>query len=106
MTEKIIDKKQLEKLAPNRNECNIVLEDNIEPVRIHVHPTLEDEFKFWKFELEKIAGYEITGGKPTVSKVCAYILKNLRTKKSREEKRIVIEIRKVIGLKKVKITIV
>jgi hypothetical protein len=93
--EKTIEKTDLHKL---------VIDDSIEPVRIHVHPSLEDEFKFWREEFEKIAGYEIAGGKPIISKICAHLLKQLRTKKSREEKRIIIEIHKIVGLKKSKIT--
>jgi aspartate-semialdehyde dehydrogenase len=87
-----------------KNDLNrLLVDDETPPVRINVHPTLEDEFKYWREKFEDLAGYKIEGGKPVISKICAHILKELRTKSAREEKKIIIEVRKVIGLKRVKI---
>lgn len=103
MKDEYISKEEIKKLAPPKNRPKFIIEDNAEPVRIHVHPDLEGELKFWKVELERISGYVLDGGKPTVSKVLAYMLKEFRTKNAREEKRIVIEIHKMIGVKRAKI---
>lgn len=69
--------------------------NDIRPVRVNIHPDLEEELKFWKDILEVKAGHKLEGGRPTVSKLCAEILKTLRIKETRDRKHIIIELKKI-----------
>lgn len=75
---------------------NSIKEEDI--IRVNIHKNLLKEFQLRKEEYEKKVGYKINGGTPVISLICAEILK-----KDRENKkdRIVIEIRKMKGLKRV-----
>jgi hypothetical protein len=73
-------------------------------VRIHIHKDLELELQYWKDLFEKKAGYDVSGGRPIVSKFLAEILKQIRTKEGREKKHIVIELRKIPRTGKCKVS--
>jgi len=75
---------------------NKITEDAI--IRINVHKSLLEEFRLRKEIYEKQLGYKINGGTPIISQLCAKILEIERTDKN---KKIVIEVHKVKGLKRV-----
>jgi len=69
-----------------------------EIIRVNIHKSLLEEFKLRKDLYEKKLGYRINGGTPIISKVCAEVLKRDREKRT---DRIIIEIRKIKGLKRI-----
>lgn len=73
-------------------------------VRVHIHKDLESEFQYWREIFEKKAGYNMSGGKPVVSKYIAEILNKLRTRKERENIHIVVEFRKIPRTGKCKVS--
>lgn len=78
--------------------------DNInasEIIRINVHKSLAEEFRIRKEIYEKAINYKINGGTPVVSELCARILAKQRTMKIGDPEKIVIEIRKIKGQKKI-----
>lgn len=76
---------------------NNKIPDN-EIARIHIHKSLLDEFAIRKELYEKKIGYRINGGTPIISQICAKILEKERTN---NKDKIIIEVRKVKGLKRV-----
>lgn len=70
--------------------------------RVWVHESLEQELKIRKEEFEKQIGYPIAGGLPVISEVCAEILRQQRMGK---KDKIVLEVRKIKGIKKSEILI-
>jgi len=76
---------------------NNKIPDN-EIARIHIHKSLLDEFAIRKSLYEKKIGYRINGGTPIISQICAKILEKERTN---NKDKIIIEVRKVKGLKRV-----
>ena len=69
-----------------------------EIIRINVHKSLLEEFKTRKEEYEQKIGYKINGGTPIISQICAEILKHQR---NGNKDKIVVEVQKVKGLKRV-----
>ncbi len=72
-----------------------------ELARVWVDPSLVEEFKEWRTHLEEKTGNKLNGGAPTISKICAEILKRIRTK---NKKILKLEINKLKGLDKSEVT--
>jgi hypothetical protein len=68
-----------------------------ELARIWCDQSLVEEFKEWRTHLEEKTGNKLNGGSPTISKICAEILKRIRTK---NKKVLRLEITKIKGLDK------
>jgi hypothetical protein len=69
-----------------------------EIIRVNIHRSLLDEFRIRKENYEKKLGYRINGGTPIISQICAEILK--RDRENRKD-RIIIEVHKIKGLKRI-----
>jgi len=69
-----------------------------EIVRVNIHKDLLAEFKLRKELYEKKLGYRFNGGTPIISQICAEILKRNREK---SKDKIIIEVRKIKGVKKI-----
>lgn len=67
-------------------------------IRINVHKSLLEEFKVRKEQYEKKLGYVINGGTPIISQICAKMLENERLGK---KDKIIIEVHKIKGLKRI-----
>ena len=67
-------------------------------IRVNIHRRLLEEFELRKGIYEKKLGYTINGGAPVISLICAEIL---RKDRENDKNRIVIEVRKIKGLKRV-----
>ena len=68
-----------------------------ELARIWVAPELVTEFQKWREHLESKTGNKLNGGAPTISKICAEVLKRLR---EGDKKTFKIQVERIKGLNK------